>query len=137
MRRENIAFALLVLVIAAIAVFLVRQRDHGQRIMATARIVEPGTDSAIIGTGQRVYREICAECHGQQAEGSDRGPPFLHPIYRPDHHSDRAFFLAVRNGVRAHHWPFGDMPAQPQVSETDVAAILDYVRALQRTNGVY
>jgi YHS domain-containing protein len=43
---------------------------------------------------------------------------------------------AVRRGVPRHHWPFGDMPAQPQVTDDQLAQIVRYVRELQQANGI-
>ncbi|MGR3582900.1 MAG: c-type cytochrome, partial [Pseudooceanicola nanhaiensis] len=43
---------------------------------------------------------------------------------------------AVQNGVRAHHWKFGDMPPQTGLTPSDVANIVAYVRELQRANGI-
>jgi mono/diheme cytochrome c family protein len=88
-------------------------------------------------TGEQLYDRNCAGCHGPQARGTDRGPPLAHPVYEPGHHSDQAFYLAVRNGVAAHHWRFGNMPAQPQVSESELAAIVAYVRWVQREVGIH
>ncbi len=88
-------------------------------------------------TGEQLFERNCAGCHGSQARGTDKGPPLAHRIYEPGHHSDQSFILAVRNGVAAHHWRFGYMPAQPHVSEADVAAIVAYVRWVQRETGVY
>jgi hypothetical protein len=47
-----------------------------------------------------------------------------------------SFFLAVDQGVRAHHWKFGNMPAQEGLTKGDVTAIVAYVRELQRANGI-
>jgi hypothetical protein len=47
-----------------------------------------------------------------------------------------AFVLAAKNGVAAHHWPFGNMPAVEGVTDADVLNIVTYVRALQRENGI-
>jgi mono/diheme cytochrome c family protein len=88
-------------------------------------------------TGEQLFDRNCAPCHGDNARGTDKGPPLAHRVYEPSHHSDQAFFLAARNGVAAHHWRFGNMPAQPQVSESEVAAIVAYVRWIQREAGVY
>jgi hypothetical protein len=60
----------------------------------------------------------------------------VHRIYEPDHHADPAFQLAVARGVRAHHWRFGDMAPVPGVSESDVTAIIGYIRWLQRQAGI-
>ncbi len=40
------------------------------------------------------------------------------------------------SGVRAHHWRFGPMPAQPQLTRQEIAAIIRYVRELQEANGI-
>jgi hypothetical protein len=48
-----------------------------------------------------------------------------------------AFVLAAQNGVRAHHWTFGDMPAVKGVTQADVLDVIAYVRALQRENGIH
>ncbi len=86
--------------------------------------------------GKIAYDGVCAACHGADGAGTDKGPPFVHPIYNPGHHADEAFFRAAHDGVRAHHWRFGDMPAQPDVSDQKIAAIVLYVRELQRANGI-
>jgi len=37
---------------------------------------------------------------------------------------------------RVHHWLFGDMPAQPAVTDSDRANIIRYVRELQKASGI-
>ena len=86
--------------------------------------------------GKSLYEKNCAACHGVALDGTDKGPPFLHRVYVPSHHGDAAFQLAVRNGVRAHHWKFGDMQPVPAVSADDVAHITAYVRVGQRQAGI-
>jgi len=45
--------------------------------------------------------------------------------------------LAARNGVRAHHWPFGNMPpVEQRLTDGELGAIVAYVRELQRANGI-
>jgi len=87
-------------------------------------------------TGRILFDANCAACHGSNASGSDQGPPLVHRIYEPSHHGDMAFVLAARQGVRAHHWRFGNMPAIDSVTEDEVVQITAYVRALQRANGI-
>lgn len=87
--------------------------------------------------GERTFNENCAVCHGKNGAGNEgAGPPLVHIIYEPSHHGDMSFQLAVKNGVRAHHWPFGNMPPIPDVLEGEVANIIAYIRALQRANGI-
>jgi len=83
-----------------------------------------------------LYVAHCQTCHGKYALGTDHGPPLLHAIYAPGHHADVAFLLAVKNGVRAHHWTFGNMPALPAVDEGQVTNIVAYVRWLQLQAGI-
>ncbi|WP_349367810.1 c-type cytochrome [Salinarimonas sp.] len=92
--------------------------------------------SAEARRGAAAFAAHCAACHGANAAGSESGPPLIHPIYEPSHHADGAFHVAVRSGVRAHHWGFGNMPAQPHVSDAEVADIVAYVREVQRANGI-
>ena len=93
------------------------------------------TQVAIIG--EKLYSKNCAACHGLNAAGTQNGPPLVHDIYNPGHHADAAFFIAAKRGVRSHHWPFGDMPPQPQVTSKDLTAITRYVRELQTANGIF
>lgn len=92
--------------------------------------------SAAARAGKRDFDASCASCHGPSGAGSDRGPPLIHDIYNPGHHADESFLLAARHGVRRHHWRFGDMPPQPQVSAAQMRAIVRYVRELQAANGI-
>jgi len=86
--------------------------------------------------GAVVYSRQCAGCHGDDGMGVTGGPPLVDEIYRPGHHADITFLLAVRNGVQAHHWEFGPMPAMPGISDTEIADIIAYVRDLQEAAGI-
>lgn len=86
--------------------------------------------------GQVAFDRVCAGCHGANAAGGPAGPPLVHAIYRPAHHADMTFTLAIRRGVAAHHWRFGNMPPQPAVGEEEIGLIVRYVRELQRANGI-
>jgi len=90
-----------------------------------------------LNLGKMNYDTYCASCHGKTARGTDKGPTFISKIYHPGHHGDGAFFLAPRNGVRAHHWPFGNMPPVEGVNDAQLQSILQYVRAVQQSNGLF
>ncbi len=97
----------------------------------------PGTLSARARLGQKAYEANCGACHGRNAAGQEGiAPPLIHVIYEPGHHGDESFQRAVARGVRAHHWRFGDMPPVEGLTRRDVAAIVAYVRELQRANGI-
>ncbi len=118
-------------------------------VLLALRLPESGNDaghrvhmprlSDLGRNGKVAFDKNCAECHGRNASGSDKGPPLVHKVYHPGHHSDAAFALAVKIGVRQHHWRFGDMPAQraqPNVTEEQVTAIVRFVREVQTANGI-
>ncbi len=106
-----------------------------------APIVEvalPAELSAEAQIGKRAFEAKCAACHGTNAAGqNDVAPPLVHKIYEPSHHSDMAFVLAAKNGVRAHHWNFGNMPPVEGLTDGDVKLIARYVRELQKENGIF
>lgn len=78
----------------------------------------------------------CIQCHGPDASGTERGPSLIHRIYESSHHGDFSFVRAVTLGVPQHHWLFGSMPPQPQVSREEIDRIIVYIRELQRANGI-
>ena len=86
--------------------------------------------------GKELLAQNCSVCHGPAGDGTTQGPPLVHIIYEPNHHADAAFILAARNGVRAHHWRFGDMAPLPDVTDEMVLEIVGYIRWLQRQVGI-
>ena len=86
--------------------------------------------------GEQVFNANCALCHGPNASGTGLGPPLVHKIYEPGHHQDFTIQSAVRNGVPAHHWQFGNMPPVPAVTDEDIPNLICYIRELQRANGI-
>ncbi len=102
------------------------------------RSLTPSQPAGDAAAGKRAYEEAgCADCHGIGGRGTDKGPPFLDRVYEPSHHGDASFVLAVRNGVPAHHWNFGDMKPQPGVTDQQVMDIIAYVRSIQRDAGIH
>lgn len=87
--------------------------------------------------GEERFDELCARCHGNAGQGTNAGPPLVHEIYEPSHHADFAFMRAAMQGVRAHHWKFGNMPKISEATPDDVTQIIPYVRWLQRQAGIY
>ncbi len=96
----------------------------------------PPSFTAEAAAGKAIFEKNCRVCHGANGSGTKQGPPLVHKIYEPGHHADSSFHAAVKNGTRAHHWPYGNMPPIPDVSSQDVDRIIRYVRELQRANGI-
>jgi mono/diheme cytochrome c family protein len=98
----------------------------------------PAELSAEAQIGARAFEAKCAVCHGENAAGQNGvAPPLVHRIYEPSHHADMAFVMAARNGVRSHHWTFGNMPPVEGLTDADLKAIVRYVRELQEANGIF
>ncbi|MCY4064462.1 MAG: cytochrome c [Chloroflexi bacterium] len=126
-----VAWIVFGVVAALVIVSRTTEEDSGVTVQVT-----PAALSEAAVKGEAVFNANCAECHGPNAAGTNLGPPLIHDIYNPGHHSDQAFYLAAANGVRAHHWPYGDMPAQSQVSREEVGLVIRYIRELQEANGI-
>ncbi len=85
-----------------------------------------------------MFETKCAACHGVNAVGQNGvAPPLIHKIYEPSHHGDESFQRAVAQGVRGHHWSFGDMPPVDGLTRADVAMIVAYICTVQVANGIH
>jgi mono/diheme cytochrome c family protein len=132
---------LILLAVAAVAIGAIVWRCYPHP-------AEPGTGTPIVEVkvpeldavalaGKQEFDKNCANCHGANAAGQEGvAPPLVHNIYEPGHHVDQSFYLAAKQGVRAHHWPFGNMPPVEGITDTEINQIVSYVRALQRANGI-
>jgi mono/diheme cytochrome c family protein len=87
--------------------------------------------------GEQKFAARCSACHGAGGVGTKQGPPLVHRIYEPNHHGDAAFHRAAANGVKSHHWGFGDMPKVDGVTPEDVDQIVKYIRWLQKEAGIF
>lgn len=136
----NIRTLLIAVILLGVAVFVYGSfsaRDQPPTGEAMASVIVPGL-SEQARAGEALFNRSCAACHGKNAAGQDGvAPPLVHKIYEPNHHGDASFYLAARNGVRAHHWPFGNMPQVEGITDPELEKIVLYVRELQRANGIY
>ena len=100
-----------------------------------AQPLPPVQDPDLVQAGEALYQASCAECHGVDLRGTDKGPSHLSIVYEPSHHGDGAFATAVLIGTRQHHWKFGNMEPVEGLTSDDVEAIIAYVRENQRLSG--
>lgn len=151
--NKTLAAGLGLLVVAGLAFYWMQTAppgdgaDHAMTPPETGQIAEgaplvevalPAELSVEAEVGQRIFEAKCAACHGVNAAGQNGvAPPLVHQIYEPGHHSDMAFVLAARNGVRSHHWRFGNMPPVDGLTDADIAMVTRYVRELQAENGIF
>ena len=110
-------------------------QTHDAHDSAPASVVA-GEHSETGLAGQKLFAANCTQCHGENAMGTNQGPPLVHVIYEPGHHGNASFVIAVARGVRAHHWDFGNMPAIPDLSIDEINQVICYVRELQLANGI-
>jgi len=141
--NRNLVGVLLVAILVAAGVFFWTQQGDVSTAEAPQQMGGPLVDVTLVEMtgsakiGAQIYTAKCAACHGENAAGRDGfGPPFIHKVYEPNHHGDFAFMRAPRQGVTAHHWPFGNMPPIEGLTDGDIKQIIDYVRTLQRANGI-
>jgi len=102
-------------------------------IASASLMVACGADGPTdaVARGEGIYGANCAQCHGGDLAGTDRGPSLLQPIYGPDQLSDAEFADAIRNGVDEPRLEFGPMPANGAITDAQIEAILAFVRAEQ------
>lgn len=111
--------------------------EHQPLTTSVSEEISPVSLPAELKVGEEKFNTNCSRCHGMQAKGTSQGPPLVHKIYEPNHHADFAFQRAAAQGVRAHHWGFGNMPKIEDVTPEDVTEIIGYIRWLQRQAGIY
>lgn len=93
--------------------------------------------SEMARSGEELFNVSCSACHGPGAAGTNLGPPLIDRVYHPGHHPDFSIRNAVSNGVKQHHWWFGDMPPVAGVPPEDVEKLVCYIREVQRSNGIF
>lgn len=86
--------------------------------------------------GETLFNANCSACHGVGAVGTNQGPPLIDRTYHPGHHNDFSIRNAIKNGVRSHHWDFGNMLPVAGVSEDDAEKIICYIRDTQLASGI-
>ncbi|HFQ16063.1 MAG TPA: cytochrome c [Rhodobacteraceae bacterium] len=132
-KQKLIPILIIAVLAGGVAVIVTRNSSNGSAAMVKVTVPE---FTPVAARGRDLFNANCAACHGKNAGGSENGPPLVHQIYNPGHHADGAFVLAARNGVRAHHWRFGNMPPVPTVTQPEVMMIVRYIRELQLANGI-
>jgi cytochrome c len=142
MKIINIGILLCLITVAAASFFVFSKNTTSTATELKAgepieNIMVPDQISDLGLLGKNIFELKCLSCHGINAAGRHEiGPPLVHKIYEPSHHSDQSFYRAVALGVKSHHWPFGNMAAVEGLTKGDVKAIISYVRELQRENGI-
>lgn len=136
-RKNNIVVLLVLPLIVVGSYFWLTSDQPENRMVRSFAVVEVPELTIAAQSGKQAFDKNCASCHGNNAAGQEgKAPPLVHRIYEPNHHGDISFIRAVKNGVHAHHWPFGNMPPVGGITEVEIQNIIIYVRELQRANGI-
>lgn len=88
----------------------------------------PGT---ALERGERIYAANCAQCHGGDLAGSERGPSLLLEVYGPAELADAEMADAIRNGVEQRLFEFGPMAGNGALRDEQIDAVVTFVRAEQ------
>lgn len=86
--------------------------------------------------GLTIYQTNCVACHGPSGSGSVQGPPLVHQVYRTNRHANLSFHFAVRQGVKSHHWNYGDMKPVSEITSEETEHVVAYIRREQRRKGI-
>jgi mono/diheme cytochrome c family protein len=131
---RNIIIAAIIALLGA-AWYFTLEKPSNQTAQNTPSIIVPEL-SAAAQTGETYFNAKCADCHGINGAGTQKGPTFMHKVYQSGHHADESFQRAAKLGTLAHHWNFGDMPPVTGVTRAEVAKIVIYIREIQAANGL-
>lgn len=130
-RRRTLSWAIpvgVVVLAAVVAVVLVATGGSDD---------PPGPGSAEeVARGEEVFDQSCATCHGPEARGGLAGPPLTHEIYAEL--TDADIRTVIAQGKPPTNWPQFEagMAPVPNLSEAEVAAVIAYVRSVQREAGL-
>jgi len=74
--------------------------------------------------GAQRFMEYCAGCHGADGKGGDKAPPLV-SASSPTNLSDPELFRIVHDGTK------GGMPPFAQIGDTNIRAVLQFLRRLE------
>tara|TARA_B100000470_G_C19726820_1_gene362661 strand:- start:524 stop:919 length:396 start_codon:yes stop_codon:yes gene_type:complete len=78
--------------------------------------------------GQTTYHNVCANCHGADAMGTNKAPGLIHARYSKENFSNKKIAKTIMNGSSS-----GAMPAQQtKVTQEDIQQIIKYLRYSQK-----
>jgi mono/diheme cytochrome c family protein len=91
-------------------------------------------NSEVLALGQRIYRNQCAQCHGEQGEGAGTAYPALAGHRTVTMNSSANLVRVIISGgfpptTPGNPRPFGMPPLGQSLSDADIAAVASYVRS--------
>ncbi len=98
----------------------------GYSLLVSAFVIAPASAQAL-DPGRGLYTSRCAGCHGTNGGGGELGPSIL---TRVPARTDEELAAVVRHGL-----PASGMPAFANVSDTDLADLVKFLRTLKPPDG--
>lgn len=147
----GVAGVFLVVVLAAVAVYVVSEMKLNRTIAAPTKNIAAATDTTAIQRGQHLAAAVatCIDCHGPTLSGRIFvDDPALGRVIAPNltrgaggvgaTYTDADFVRAIRYGVDPSGRPLLIMPSDDYThfSDPDLAAIIGYVRSLPPVDNV-
>ncbi len=132
-----------VVMVAGISLLALVGCDNGSKDLAagvieslTGPALERVADPKVIEQGERVFRQHCAQCHGQQAEGHPNWrkpdadgkypPPPLNGTGHAWHHPKLWLKQMIQDGSR----PQGNMPAwRDKLTDDEIEAVIAWFQS--------
>jgi len=139
-RRVMWSAAAAVVAVAAVVLLVTAPWDAQETAEAPAVAVD-WRDDALVATGERVYAEQCASCHGADLEGEPdwrvRGPDGLLPAPPHDetghtwHHPAEQLFMLVKYGpaaLAADDYQSAMTGYEGILTDEEIVAVLAYIK---------
>ncbi len=117
----------------AIAVYLESFADISSRSNQARAVVAPSEIPIVMSTGQQVYADNCARCHGDRGEGRSIVAPSLagSRVVSMDSSIDAiriVLYGGFAPGTDLNPRPFGMPPFYPTLTSGEIASVLTYIR---------
>ena len=133
--QKHVSCILMVLLAIVVAGCNQRSQDTAD---GTGGIPPKETDAATLAMGEKIYRDNCAKCHGNDAQGDPQWrkvgadgqypPPPLNGTGHSWHHSRAVLHDIIKNGSPPGQ---GNMPAWGgKLSDAQIDAVISYIQSL-------
>ncbi len=133
---RDIFIACTMLSIPAAVVLVLGRTASSMFFEPEAAVAETPAPAADHVAARHAFVAQCAACHGADLGGTGQGPSLVHADYAPDLRSDAEFRRAIVLGQPERLWDYGDMPANPDLDDATVAALVALIRAAQAAQGL-
>ncbi len=128
----------------SLAIYMMSLRRKSAPATHTPRPLATPSENAAPASGETLYKMFCCACHGASGRGDGPAAKTIEGNPRDFWH-ERFRYVSAKNGVPTQEdliqtistgRRFGEMPANPQLTESEVLAVADYIRGINRAGWV-